>query len=403
MWNAGLTRAIWKLVQSPAVIFVTALSMRLWAASRLSPEEAWRYFYGYNEFARIAWAMVSGYGYSSPWPHTPLLPTAVEPPVYALLLSGIFKMAGTYSIWSLWIAIGLNAILSSIAAMLILRIGQSTFGSPVGVLSAWVWSCWLYEAAVAVRLWESSLSALLLLLGLVWLPKLARTLRATHWAGFGALAGLGALTNTSLIAVFPFFLVWLFIQHSRQKRSCRLQLATAIGICILVMLPWTIRNYLTFHRWMPVRDNFGLELWLGNHEGVGSQFETFPIVNPEEYNRLGEIRFMETEREIAFQFIQRHPAEFLGRCARRVFRYWGEPRGSVWLLVSFLAWVGVVLALHRRRSELMPHGIAMLCFPLAYYVTHTFPTYRHVIEPSLTLMASYTVVSVANRVWNRMR
>ncbi|HYA23961.1 MAG TPA: glycosyltransferase family 39 protein [Terriglobales bacterium] len=390
-------------MQSPAVVFVTALSMRLWAASRLSPEEAWRYFYGYNEFARIAWAMVSGFGYSSPWPHTPLLPTAVEPPVYAVLLSGIFKMAGAYSFRSLWIAIGFNAVLSSIAAVLLLRIGQSRFGSPVGILAAWVWSCWLYEAAVAVRLWESSLSALLLLLGLLWLPKLAGTLRPAHWAGFGALAGLGALTNTSLIAVFPFFLVWLFIQHRRQKRSCGLQLATAIGICILVMMPWTIRNYLTFHRWMPVRDNFGLELWLGNHEGVGSRFETFPIVNPEEYNRLGEIRFMETERELAVQFIRRHPAEFLGRCAKRVFRYWTEPRGSVWPFVSFLAWIGLALAFHGRQWDVMPHGIALLCFPVAYYITHTFPTYRHVIEPSVILMASYTVVSAGTALENRMR
>ena len=390
-------------MQSPAVIFVIALSMRLWAASRLSPEKAWRYFYGYNEFARIAWAMVSGHGYSSPWPNTPLLPTAVEPPVYTLLLFGIFKIGGAYSFLSLWIAIALNAVLSSITAVLILRTGQSTFGSPVGILAAWVWSCWLYEAVVSVRLWESSLSALVLFVGLLWLPELARTLRPVSWAGFGALAGLGALTNTSLIAVFPFFLVWLFIQHRRQKRFCGLQLATAIVICILVMLPWTIRNYLTFHRWMPVRDNFGLELWLGNHEGVGTQFETFPIVNPEEYNRLGEIRFMETEREIAFRFIRQHPVEFLGRCARHVFRYWTEPRGSAWPLVTFLAWVALGLALYRRRTELIPHGIVMLCFPAAYYITHTFPTYRHVIEPSVLLMASYAVVSAGLALATRMR
>lgn len=401
---ARLARALLKVVQSPRVVFFIALTGRLWAASQLPPEKAWRYFYQYNEFARIAWAVVSGHGFSSPWARTPLAPTAVEPPVYVYLLAGIFKLAGAYSFWSLWIAIGLNAVLSATTAVLILRIGQRTFGSPVGVLAAWVWSCWLYEAVVAVRLWESALSAFLLIIGLLWLPELASTLRASRWLRFGALAGAGALTNTSLLAVFPFCWGWLWISHRREGRSCTRQLVASVGVCILAILPWTIRNYATFHRWMPIRDNFGLELWLGNHEGVAQRFNTdFPILNPGEYNRLGEIRFMETKREIALRFIREHPGEFLRLSGRRVFLYWTAPEGPAWPVVSLLAWIGVVLAFGRKRTELMPYAIAMLAFPLPYYITHTFPTYRHVIEPAVILMATYTVVSGAEIAGKRIR
>ena len=57
-----LTRVTWKLVQSPAVVFVIAVSVRLWTAGQLLPEKAGPYFYRYNEPSRIAWALVSGHG-----------------------------------------------------------------------------------------------------------------------------------------------------------------------------------------------------------------------------------------------------------------------------------------------------------------------------------------------------
>jgi hypothetical protein len=91
--------------------------------------------------------------------------------------AGIFKLAGAYSYLSLWIAVGLNAVFSAFNAVAILRIGKRTFGTATGVLAAWIWSCWIYEAVVSIRLWESSLSSLLLAVGLLLLPELAESLR----------------------------------------------------------------------------------------------------------------------------------------------------------------------------------------------------------------------------------
>ena len=120
---------------------------------------------------------------------------------------------------------------------------------------------------MSIRLWESSLSALLLALGLWLLPKLAESLRLWFWLTFGALAGVAALTNTTLLSVFSFFWVWLWISYRRRELSCKKTLLASVAICALTVLPWTIRNYETFHRLIPMRDNFGLELWIGNHEG----------------------------------------------------------------------------------------------------------------------------------------
>ena len=395
-----LTNRVWRpaarVLSSPAAIFLVALVARLKVLRDLLPAHAWDYFYRYYESAHIAWALSSGLGYSSPWPHTPIAPTAQQPPVYPLLLAGIFKLAGPYSYLSLWIAAGLNATFSALTAVLILRIGRRDFGAIPGTLAAWVWSCWLYEAAVSVRLWESSLSALLVTIGLLALPRLVETLRPWVWLLFGAFVALAALTNASLLSVFPCFWAWLWVSYRRRGLSCAKPLWASLGMCLLVLLPWTIRNYTVFHRLIPIRDNFGLELWLGNHEGVSRLFDNdFPVLDPSEYNRLGEIGFMEAKRQIALQFIRHNPEQFLYLSLRRGYRYWTAPHVPVWASISVLAWLGMALMVRRRGLDAVPYAIVLLAFPLVYYITHTVSSYRHPMEPVMFLFAAYAVVAIA--------
>jgi 4-amino-4-deoxy-L-arabinose transferase-like glycosyltransferase len=389
---ARVRRTILRMAGSPGVVFLVALTIRVWVLSQVLPQKAWEYFYRYNEPSRIAWALVSGFGYSSPWPNTPLAPTAQQPPVYPLLIAGIFKLAGAYSYASLLIAVGLNAVLSSVTAIMMLRLGKRDFGSLAGILAAWVWACWMYEGTVAVRLWESSLSALLLLLALLMLPKLKEP-RTLRWLCFGLLAAVAGLTNTSLLSAFTFFWIWLWVDYRQRWRSCRTPLTASVGIFVLALLPWTIRNYEVFHRLIPVRDNFGLELWIGNHEGEarlnGDDFQRMVI----DYSRMGELSFMDTKGQIAAQFIRQHPASFLRLSAQRFYRFWTAPDGSVWILVSLLACYGLFMALRQKGMASAPYAIVIAIYPLVYYLTHNGSWYRHPAEPVILLLAAYGSLS----------
>ena len=396
-------RTILRIAESPGVVFLVALTIRVWVLSQLLPQKAWEYFYRYNEPSRIAWALVSGFGYSSPWPGTPLAPTAQQPPVYPFLIAGIFKLAGAYSYRSLLIAVGLNAVLSSVTAVLILRLGKRDFSSLAGILAAWVWACWIYEAAVAVRLWESSLSALLLMLALLTLPNKLKEPGTLRWLCFGLLAALAGLTNTSLLSAFTLFWVWLWISYRQIGRSCRAQLIASVGIFVLALLPWTIRNYEVFHRLMPVRDNFGLELWIGNHEGEtrlnGDDFQRM-VIN---YGRMGELSFMDTKGQTAAQFIRQHPASFLRLSAQRFYRFWTAPDGSVWIWVSLLAWYGIFMTLRRKGLGSAPYAIVIVTYPLVFYLTHNGNWYRHPAEPVILLLAAYASVTAVQVLVGRSR
>jgi hypothetical protein len=406
MKSARILQILIIAIKSPRLVFLIALVARFRVLSDLLPAHAWRDFYQYNEFARIAWAMVTGHGYSSPWANTPLAATAVEPPMYTYIVAAIFKLAGAYSYASLWIGVGLNAVLSAFTAVLILLIGKRDFSPATGVLAAWVWSGWIYEAAVSIRLWESSLAAVLLMIAFWWHPELAQRKSAGRWLAFGGLAGVAALTNTTLLSVFPCLWAWLWLGYRRQGRSCSNVLLASVAVFILTLIPWTIRNYATFGRLMPIRDNFGLELWIGNHEGATESHQypnDFPILDPTEYNRLGELPFMEARRHMAAQFILQHPLDFLSLSAWRFFGFWITPAGTVWPLLSFLSWVGLALILKRRRWQAVPYAMVVVVFPLIYYVTHSFPTYRHPIEPVLILLAMHAVVSGADALFARLR
>jgi hypothetical protein len=398
----SVRRTILRIAESPRVVFLVALTIRVWVLSQLLPQRAWDYFYRYNEPSRIAWALVSGFGYSSPWPNTPLLPTAQQPPLYPLLVAGIFKLAGAYTYRSLLIAVGLNAVLSSLTAVMILRLGKRDFGSLAGVLAAWVWACWMYEAAVAVQLWGSGVSAVLLVAALWLLPRVDGSRHLSRWLIFGILAGAAALNNPALLAVFLFFWVWLGTSQQKRDQSTRILLIASVGIFLLVLLPWTIRNYQVFHRVIPLRDNFGAELWFGNHEGATRRYDRdFPIADPSDFNRLGEIGFMESKRDIALQFIGQHPAEFLRQSAWRCLWYWTEPDPIAWSILSSVAWAGLVLALRRRALAAIPYAVVLFFFPIVYYLTHSFPTYRHPSEPVMFLLGAYAIVSLAEAIGRR--
>lgn len=403
---ARLPQTVLRIMGAPQVVFLVAFIARLRVLFQLLPTQAWTGFYRYNEPSHIAWALVSGLGFSAPWPNTPIAATAQQPPLYPFLLAAIFKFAGAYSYLSLWIAVGLNAVFSALTAVMILRIAKRDFGGGTAILAAWVWACWQYEAVVSIRLWESSLSALLLMLGMLCVRELAESLQTRRWLLFGALAGIAALNNTTLLAVFPFFWLWLWLKYRRRGWSCYKQLLASIAICFLTLLPWTIRNYAAFHRVMPLRDNFGLELWVGLELGEARPTpwiyryftRDFPLRDPTDYNRLGEIAFMESRRQMALNFIQHHPLQYARMVIIRCSKFWSHPTGTPWPYISLLAWLGMCLALWRKGLDAVLYAVPLVVFPPVYYITHTFPTYRHPIEAVIIMLAAYAVVSATEAV-----
>jgi hypothetical protein len=118
------------------------------------------------EMGRIARALVIGYGYADPFTgHSG--PTAWVPPLYPLLLAGVFKIFGVYTPASAWVILTINSIFSAATALLIYEIAARCFQTTgrahkIALWSAWLWA--LYPAALQYAVhwvWDMALTAFL--------------------------------------------------------------------------------------------------------------------------------------------------------------------------------------------------------------------------------------------------
>jgi len=377
-------------VTSPAVVFVAALTTRLAATVFI-----FRNYFGpqllfvQNESSHIASALAAGSGFSSPYANVPVAATAQHPPLYPLILAGIFRLFGTCTISSAWAAVAINILAGALTAVLLYHVGNLYFNETVGLVAAWVWALpWMYRAlAFSTSLSSPYLAALGLTVLLLLLPHVLKADRGWFWLGI--YAGLLVLLQATFLAVLALYGVWLAWSKARSPR-----ILLAIAGLFVILVPWTIRNYVQLGRLVPIRDNFGLELWLGNRPGMQGTVDyhgDFPDHDPSTYARLGELRFMDAKFQEAKDFIASDPISFLQRCLRRSVEFWYVPYSPPWILISVVGLAGAVLAWKRKGIAVLL-TIPLLAFPPVYYVTHTFSTYRHPIDPVIILLAAYAIV-----------
>ncbi len=384
-----------RIAASPLFIFVAALATRLASATYiLSNRFGPQLLFVRNEPSHIAAALVSGLGFSSPYAGAPTAPTAQQPPLYPLMLAGIFKLFGIYTAASAWTAVLVNVLAGAVTAVLLYHVGRLHFGETVGILAAWLWVLpWMYQTnAFSVSLTPAYLAALGLTFLFLWIPKKLEGNR--RWLVLGIYSGLLVLLQPSLLTVVLVYGGWLAVSKGSSPR-----VLIALAGLLLTLTPWTVRNCVTFERFIPLRDNLGLELWLGNRPGMQGTVDfsgDFPDVDPGNYARLGELRFMDGKLEASSKFIRSDPAAFIGRVLRRMVEFWYTPYPFPWIAVSILGWLGAMWAIRKDRNGWV--WLTMLTvFPLVYYVTHNFPTYRHPIEPLIVLLAANAIVEIIAR------
>jgi len=359
------------------------------------------------EMGRIARSIATGQGFSSPT-DLPSGPTAWAPPVYPYILAAIFKLFGVYSPLSAWMILAFNSVFSALTCFTLYQIAVSSFGISVARATAWTWALFPYEIYWPVRVvWEMSLTAFLLSLALLLAIRIGK--RAPwrgDWIHFGLLWGAIALTNTTVLSLLPFFLLWLVYWRREQVPWGKLFLCLAITGAVIT--PWLVRNYVVFGKSIFIRDNLPLEIQIANNDastGLWTRSE-HPGNDPEAMQRfqeLGEIGFMaEKQREVR-QFIQENPGRFAVFTLKRALYFWiGTPqavivdgydlivfRHATFLLETVLAFAGLWLAIRNRKCGAFLFACFLLIYPLPYYLVNPFPRYKHAIEPEMALLIVY--------------
>jgi len=408
-----MKRGLLKAATSLALILLIALGARVayaWNQERQMRAELVGLVPFLNETGNIAFSLAKGHGFSSPyWQETG--PTAWLTPVYPALVAALFKVFGIHTPHSFFAIVFLNVLFSTATCVPLFYIGKRVGGLGVASGAAWLWA--IFPNAILIPyqwVWDTSLAALLMATILWATLKLAGTQSVRAWCGYGLLWGFALMTNPSLGSLLPVLLGWAAYRACTQTRSGLMRLALAGGIAVLCCVPWTVRNYLAFHRFIPLRSNLPFELWLGNNEQFDEQSQVVPPSNPElaeirNYIHMGETAFMQDKWRKATGFMRAHPRLEIALFARRFVATWtgvekpiesfrdtDSPLVRVVIISNALAALGALcglLALLRSRNiYAFPLAAVPIVYPLIYYVTHTSLRYRHPIDPVLLLLVA---------------
>jgi hypothetical protein len=212
---------------------------------------------------------------------------------------------------------------------------------------------------------------------------------------------------------------WLVYRKRREAQFDWTRPALAVALVLLCCVPWTVRNYVVFRRFIPLRSNLGFELYIGNNENYDERNRALPAAITDDrerlrYLRMGEMAFVDEERRKALAFMESHPRVELQLFAKRFVAFWmgtAAPLETflksdsllicVVLLGNFLtavgALLGVVILFLRRSAYMFPLAAFPVVFPLLYYVTHTSLRYRHPIDPVVLLLTAIAAAIVLRR------
>ncbi len=378
------------------------------------------------EMGRIARALATGYGYADPFNgHTG--PTAWIAPLYPLLLAGVFKLFGVYTPLSAWVVLVLNSVFSAATAMAVYEIAARCYdasghGHRVALWSAWLWA--LYPAAMqyAVRwIWDISLSTFLFTWTLVLALRVRRigkdlTVPAggqttTRWLIFGALWGLIALSNPSLLLVFPACVLWMLWEVRADRRKLLPILTKAVLAAMVLfacLAPWAWRNWRAFHAFIPTRGNLGAELYVSSLKEKNGftwgQVVSLAETNPDtiRYKTIGEAAWVREKGALAKANMKQYPGLIARWTLKRIYFFWagvphpfeGSPLIEITREINFgflsvSGVLGLLLSIRRRVPGAWLFAAAFLVEPLIYYAVTSQARFRHPLEPLITIFTVF--------------
>jgi uncharacterized membrane protein len=407
-----------KAATSLLLILVVGFGARLifaWNQARKIPATALAVAPFEQETGSIAYSLVTGKGFSNPFKRD-TGPTAWLTPIYPLLVALAFKLFGAFTLASFFFLVFLNVLFSTATCVPIFYVGKRVAGIAVGSGGAWLWA--LFPNGIMIPfewIWDTSLSALLGAT-LLWATlELADSTRMRDWCGYGVLWGLTVMTNPSLGSLLPPLLGWA-AYRTRRAPGRLIRPALVFGIAVLCCIPWTVRNFVVFHRFVPLRSNFPLELYIGNNENYDDKHPRYPPPISKEretvrYFRMGETPFMDEEMRKAMRFIVSHPRVELILFGERFVAFWAGIANPVntfltadsllirgLILTAVLsgigALIGIVVLIARRSMYALALASFPVVFPFLYYVTHTSLRYRHPIDPVVLLLTAVAAQAV---------
>lgn len=382
-----------------------------------------------ESYHNLAVRVLEGHGFSFAeqwWPATRANePTAHWSFLYTLYLAAVYALVGispfaarliqavTTGILLPWFVYRLSLLL------LLPRPGEAGKASSrgqaeaVGLLAAAIASGYAYFIYYGAALMTESFYIVAILWSFDVVIRMAQSHRPgwSSWIWLGVALGTAVLLRQLFLLMIPFLLLWLW--WALRPRLWRLVIP--LGIVVLMMLPWMIRNYLAFDHFVLLNTNSGFAFYWGNHPVHGTHF--LPIIPlekgsyysliPPELLYLNEAKLDSALLQLGIQGVLADPWRYILLSISRIppyFEFWPLPDshwvanfsrvGSFGIMLPFML-VGMIMVIRRPaaswHSRLASPWALLFLFMLVYtgihVLTWTLIRYRLPVDAFLVIFA----------------
>jgi len=384
----------------------------------------------------LALRVLGGHGFSFDtgwWPATPAgEPTAHWSYLYVLFLAVTYAIAGPVPL----VARLLQAVIVGILhPALTYAIARRLFGTRVGLVSAALVAGYAYFIYYAGALMTESF----FFVAVLWSIYVATGLAADRqqltasggWVSLGLALLAAVLLRQAVLVCVPFILMWVVWRVMTRDDAAFLGrgqatvLMRGLSVTLMVMvagiLPWTLRNYRAFDRFVLLNTNAGFAFYWGNHPIHGRRFIPILPGDGSIYGRLipDDLRSRnEADMDRALlgrgvAFVTADPVRYAALSASRVIefvKFWpsGESDrvSNVARVMSFgvcapFLLLGVALEIRpgRRRVDGAERWLVLgvaLVYSLAHILTWTLVRYRLPADALLLPFAALSLVHLAD-------
>jgi hypothetical protein len=385
-----------------------------------------------DEMIRLAGTLVKEGSFAHPFKILTTGPTAMNPPLYPLILAGIFTIF-RIPILQMGAMIFGSIVANGVTAAMLPRVSQIFFDDTVpGVFAALFWLSMMANMPG----WDTSLTVAGLLYFLILSAKVFEPGKAPIRSSIlaGLVAGMLFLMNPSTSLIFLPWVVYLAGIKLWRKAARKLILRqAAILLLVFSLFPagWGIRNKIDLGAFVE-RTNLGATLYSSNNDCAqpsmirdllaGCYQQYHPNASMREaqaVEQMGEPAYDRSRIALTKVWIGAHPARFGQLTAARFMQFWfpaielippddlsigftiPEARRNVLLYQNRVAVAvrvmmafsipGLVLMAVRREPVTMFVLVTLLLYPLLYYIVVSDMRYRYPVLFLSLLPAGYLV------------
>ena len=355
-----------------------------------------------------------GYSFAENWyPFTPAnAPTAHWSFMYPLYLAGTYAVTGYHPLVARLVQAVVGGVL---ICFLVYLIGRRVVDENTGLVGAGLAAVYGYFIYYNAALMTETFFIVLVLLTLYLSIELKGDPTLMRWLGLGLSLGLASLLRQTVLLFVPFLLVWLFLEL--RGRAIRWWYFTLPVIIILLLVtPWTLRNFLVYREFLLLNSNAGYALFASNNPNLGTDWRNELVVVPVPRELAGQNE-AELDRALTkkgIEFILADPKRYILLSLDKTLEYfWFWPSSdssrisnlnrvlSFGLYLPFM-FLGLCLSVSRWRSFAILY-LFMFIHTAIHLLSWPAPRYRLPVDAVLMVFAALALLELAKQFksWRR--